>query len=54
MFDVKSNKAICVLPWIHEYKQANGKYSEIEVLAQDKIDLFTRKHYYDNITKELM
>ena len=25
MFDVKSNKAICVLPWIHEYKQANGK-----------------------------
>ena len=35
-------------------KQANGKYSEIEVLEQEKIDLFTRKQYYDNITKELM
>ena len=35
-------------------KQANGQYTEIEVLDQDKIDLFTRKQYYDMITKELM
>ena len=35
-------------------KQANGKYSEIEVLDQSKVDLFIRKQYYDNITKELM
>ncbi len=35
-------------------KQANGQYTEIEVLDQDKIDLFTRKQYYDTITKELM
>tara|TARA_Y100000748_G_scaffold304174_1_gene312261 strand:- start:877 stop:1971 length:1095 start_codon:yes stop_codon:yes gene_type:complete len=25
MFDVKTNKAICVLPWVHEYKQSNAK-----------------------------
>ena len=35
-------------------KQASGKYSEIEVLDQSKVDLFIRKQYYDNITKELM
>ena len=25
MFDVKENKAICVLPWVHEFKKINGK-----------------------------
>ena len=25
MFDVKKNKAICVLPWVHEFKKIDGK-----------------------------
>ncbi len=25
MFDVKQNKAICVLPWVHEFKKISGK-----------------------------
>lgn len=25
MFDVKENKAICVLPWVHEYRTIEGK-----------------------------
>ena len=25
MFDVKENKAICVLPWVHEFKKIDGK-----------------------------
>ena len=24
MFNVKENKAICILPWVHEYKQITG------------------------------
>ena len=25
LFDTKKNSAICVLPWVHEYKRINGK-----------------------------
>ena len=25
MFDVKQNKAICILPWVHEYKNITGQ-----------------------------
>ena len=24
MFDVKENKAICILPWVHEFKKISG------------------------------
>ena len=35
-------------------KIANGKYSEIDVLEQEKINLFLRKPYYDQITSDMM
>ena len=25
VFDTKANPAICVLPWVHEFKKINGK-----------------------------
>jgi organic radical activating enzyme len=52
VFDVKKNKAICALPWIHEYKKNDGKIAPCcqgEVLDQNESLAEVRTMMLNNI-----